>query len=405
MGKRIYLVAMVAVALIISTVVFGVALALLTPTGSGPSGVPSASEATDAYTSLSGLSMTRVTTVTYANGTEVTTRTEVRLRPAADAVFVRWQAPPDVAGTVIALNDTGTAVYDPARERVRRSSRTRSAAARVAFRNFLDGAFTDDTDATGEVVPSGSAPVPVLPGRDGDAADRLTFDEVHQVSYNGNATVDGHETMVLALSSNDGRRNLTVWLERSRYVPVKVREVVGNGSDRRTTTVRHTDLSFEPELDPAAFRVDPPAGTRVDSGAASPRVETFDTVAAANASAPFQVPDPTPPADLRFGRAQVVYNETRPVVTMQYRPQTVTNESAVLLVTKAPVRLGTDLSRESVNDSVVTVAGQPAIYSPDAGGRFDLRTVRWRCDGFAYSVVGRANRTTALGMADRIGCG
>lgn len=405
MGKRVHLVAMVAVGLIISTVVFGVALALLTPTGGGPAGVPSASEATDGYTSLDGLSMTRVTTVEFANGTERTIRTGVLLRPGADSVFVRWRAPASVSGHVVALNESGTAIYDPSRERVRRSSRTRLTSARVAYRNFLDGAFTDDTAATGEVVPSGSAPVPVLPGRNGESADPFGFDEVHEVSYRGNATVDGRETLVLALRTTDGQRNLTVWLERSHYVPVKVRQVVGNGSDRRVTTVRHTDITFDPDLSPANFRVDPPSGTTTTSSDDSPRVETFDSIAAANASVPFSVPDPTPPATLRFGRAQLVRNETRPVLTMQYRPQTVTDESAILLVTKAPVRPGTDLTRESANDSVVTVAGQPAIYSPDAGGRFDLRTVRWRCDGYAYSVVGRANRTTALTMADRIGCG
>jgi outer membrane lipoprotein-sorting protein len=404
MGKRVHLLAMVAVGLIISVVVFGVGLALLTPSGGGSAGVPTASEATDAYTSLSGLAATRVTTVRYANGTERTTRTEIRLRPASDAVHVSWRAPAAVRGRLVALNESGTAVYDPDRERVRRSSRTRSAGARVAYRNFLDGAFTDDTDATGVVVPSGTAPVPVLPGPTGETDDRFTFESVREVAYRGNATVRGYETLVLELGPTEGDRNLTVWLEREHFVPVKVRRVVGNGSDRRVTTVRHTDIEFDPGFDASSFRIDPPSGTTVARPDDSSRVESFDSVAHANASAPFPVPDPDPPSDLRFGKAQLVRNETRPVLTMQYRPQTVTNESSVLLVTKAPVQPGAELDRETANDSIVTVAGQPAVYSPDAGGRFDLRTVRWHCDGYAYSVVGRANRSTVLTMAERIGC-
>lgn len=405
MGKRVTLVAMAAVALIISLVVFGVALVLLTPSGTGPPGVPSASDATDTYTSLAGLAATRVTTVEYANGTERTTRTHVRLRPASDAVVVRWQVPADARGTVVVQNGSGRLVYRPDRDVAVRTGESRSAAARVAYTNFLDAAFTDDTSATGEVVPTGASPVPVLPGRDGDAADRLTFDSVHRVSYRGNATIDGRETLVLALQSTDGDRNVTVWLERDHLVPVKVRQVIGTGSDRRVTTVRHTDIRFDPGFGGDAFAFDPPGHTSIADRSETPRVETFDSISVANHSAPFSVPDPDPPGDLRLGRVQLVHNETRPVVMLQYRPQTVTNGSAVVLVSKAPVEPNTTLSREDDNESLITVAGEPAVYSPAAGGRASLHTVRWRCDGDAYSVVSRSNRTTAVTMARRVGCG
>jgi outer membrane lipoprotein-sorting protein len=403
MGKRVYLVAMVAVGLIISTVVFGVALALLTPSQGGPPGLPSASEATEEYRSLSGLAATRVTTVEYANGTERTTRARVRLRPAGDTVSVRWEAPAEVAGTVVARNGSGTLTYDPDRGTATRTGRTRTAAARVAYANFLDSVFTDDTSGTGEVAPTGVSPVPVLPGTDGEAAGRLTFDSVHSVSYRGNETVDGHDTIVLDLRRGEGNHTVTVWLERRHFVPVKARSVTGSGADRRITTVRHTNLRFEPRYDDG-FAFEPPAGTAVAAREETATVETFDDISVANASTPFTVPDPAPPGDLRFGRAQFVRDDTRPVLTMQYRPQTVTNESAILIVSKAPVEPGTTLGREGLNDSLITVAGQRAVFSPDAGGRYDLRTVRWRCDGYAYSVTGSANRTTAVTMAERVGC-
>jgi len=404
MGKRVYLVATVAVGLIISTVVFGVAMALLTPSGGGPPGVPSASEATDGYRSLSGLAATRVRTVEFANGTERTTRTRVRLRPATEAVSVRWQAPADLAGTVTVQNESGTLTFDPGRGTATRTGRTRTAAARVAYANFLDSAFTDDASATGEVVPTGVSPVPVLPGPDGEATDRMTFDSVHSVAYRGNETVDGHDTIVLDLRSDTADHTVTVWIERRHFVPVKARSAVGNGSDRRVTTVRHRDLRFDPRFDDG-FDLEPPADTAVSAEDESATVETFDDIAVANASTPFSVPDPDPPGDLRFGQAQFVRDDTRPVLTMQYRPRTVTNESVVLIVSKAPVEPGTTLARQTVNDAFVTVAGQRAVFSPNAGGRYDLRTVRWRCEGYAYSVAGNADRTTALTMAERVGCG
>jgi hypothetical protein len=91
-------------------------------------------------------------------------------------------------------------------------------------------------------------------------------------------------------------------------------------------------------------------------------------------------------------------------VTLRYRPRTVTNEPTLLVVTKARALPETSLSRASENDTVLRVAGEPAVHSPNAGGAADLVSLRWRCDGYEYSVLGRANRTTVVTMAERIGC-
>jgi hypothetical protein len=120
---------------------------------------------------------------------------------------------------------------------------------------------------------------------------------VHEVTYRGNATVDGHGTLVFSLRPTTGPRNVTVWLERRHFLPVKLRRVVGDGSERLVTTVRHVDLRFDPGFGDEAFAVSPPNETAVvDNDGESPRVESFESVVAANESAPLRVPDPDPPA-------------------------------------------------------------------------------------------------------------
>lgn len=212
----------------------------------------------------------------------------------------------------------------------------------------------------------------------------------YNVTVNGSATVDGTETHVVELAPERGTvgGEMTVWLDKSSFFPVKVTQSFTAGNRTYETTVRYENVTLDPEFEPGTFEYEPPADADVEA-VELPDTEQFDSAEALRDAADQSVAAPDLPEGFTFERGSVATDDGNETVTAAY-----TNESARVSVAQYPAGGFTGSGEE------VTVGGHDATLSTLG----DTALVTWTCEDTRYAVTATAGEDLAREVAASIDC-
>jgi outer membrane lipoprotein-sorting protein len=212
----------------------------------------------------------------------------------------------------------------------------------------------------------------------------------YNVTVEGSATIDGTETHVAELtpeqSNVDG--NMTVWLDKSTYFPVKITQTFAANDQSFETTIWFENVTLDPEFEPGIFDYEPPADATVDT-VDLPESERFDSMTALEDAANQSVASVELPDDFAFERGMVILDDGNETVRSVY-----TNESARVSVAQYTERaLTTDGEDLTVNghDATLTTYGDTAM-------------VTWTCEGTMYAVTTSAGADFATDVAASVDC-
>jgi outer membrane lipoprotein-sorting protein len=218
------------------------------------------------------------------------------------------------------------------------------------------------------------------------AVDRLR--ENATVEKTGTATVDGHETYVLAVTPDNESydANATVYVDTDDYRVRKVEAVASHDGETVRTTMHFRDFTFGVDIHESTFQ--PPTDRSVV--VASLDRTSYDSLDAAAADLNFSVATPTVPADFAADRVVVSRYGEDATLTSTY-----TNGSDTIAVIQSERN---PLSRLDTDGETVTVGSVEATYVEvrDAG------VVFWEADGRTYAVAGSVDRSTLVGVADSV---
>jgi outer membrane lipoprotein-sorting protein len=282
-------------------------------------------------------------------------------------------------GRIYAVNESITARYDPTSD----SLTYTGAPIRFPQTSYLDlvaaaraNESLDRTDVP--AMPRAPAPAPT-----GDSAASF-YGETVEVSYNGTGTVDGRAAYRLDVVSREPDtqlRSLVVWLDTETLFPLKQRfETVSRGQ-RETYTRTHENVTINPTLDEATFRLDPtelPGNPDASGLRYHERHETLvDEVSV-------HLPDRTLSEEYRYDRGFHVTGEVA-VVVAHY-----TAEDA------PPVRLTVVTGQARVEDGEwVSLGSTTGVVRT----KQDTTVLTWQTENATYTLSGELDRETLLRLA------
>ena len=359
--------------------------------------LPDRAEARERTESLETLTAT-VTTVRRVDGT--TTRTVAENTQRFDPIGFRSRVvsvePANetrtTVGDLTVTNASGTALYSPERG-------TLSYLTGPGNRNTNDSQESPYVDMivaarTDEAIPRPTPGVPSLPraprssASDDENASATSREHRVTVAYNGTETVDGRETYRLEVdpvSPTASLKDQTVWLDTEYLYPIEQRvEFVAFG-DRYEYRTIHRNVTFNPSLPPDTFELDP-AELPGDVTVTTFRSYESRTALAENVSMP--VPDPDLPDGYELTRTTHRSDDPE-LVSLTYNVRD--DEQPIRL---SVIRLGADVDPRPRNGTV-RVGEQNATLS-EFDGEPELR---WRADGYAYSVSGPVDEATLTRIA------
>jgi outer membrane lipoprotein-sorting protein len=363
--------------------------------GGGPD-LPTGEAAADGYRSFDTVEATVTTVVDDANTT--TTRQHVVRDPSAGLFWQETLAPEERAGDLVVSNRSVTWSYDASANEATRIDSSEFDAAADAYPDYLWRLFEalrgdgDDPSAVGV------SPLPVVPSTPAPTPDGESFRQF-VVEYNGTTTVDGRTAHVVHMEASDPGEefavlNQTLYLDAEYFYPLEQRSSYRFRGNVTTYTVTHSDVTFDPDVDPGRFRFDPPAGTNV-SETTLPDSDVYDSRAALRANTSLEVPDPEVPAGFSLTGARRTVSSS-----MNYTSVALTYENAtgVLSVT---TRNTTDVFTGLGDNETVDIDGRSATYREFGA----TRTVQWTCEGAYYAVSSNAlSRSALLDVARSVTC-
>ena len=214
----------------------------------------------------------------------------------------------------------------------------------------------------------------------------------YTADYQGEATVSGQATYVVSVQPPNGSLggvvgNQTVWLDQDNWFPVQTQVTTTLGNQTSTTTITHSNLTYNASIPADRFTFEPPANATVEN-VTLPQTTTFASVDAAESAVNFSIREPNSlPGDLRLEDVTVTRSGDTTSVSLMY-----TNESATL-------RFGqSTATRSAMQGESVSVAGHAGTYL-EIG---DQGILQWQSDGFTYSVSGPFSRATLLEVAESL---
>jgi hypothetical protein len=349
--------------------------------------LPDRETAVERRATLDTLSAT-VTTVRRTNDTTRRTVREVHQRfdPVGyreRVVSVETDDPSTVTyipeGRLYAVNESVTARYDPTSDRLTYTG----APLRFPRASYLDlvaaareNGSLERTDVP--ALPRAPAPVPT-----GDGAASF-YGATVDVNYNGTATVDGRESYrleVVPRESDAQLRSLVVWLDIETLFPLKQRfESVYRGQ-REVFTRTHENVTINPTLDPATFRLDPATLPGKPDASGLRYHDSHDTLVE---EVSVRLPERTLSSEYRYDRGFHVTGEVA-VVIAHY-----TADEA------PPVRVTVVTGQARVPD------GERVSLGPATGTvrtRQDATLVTWQTENATYTLSGELDRERLLRLA------
>jgi len=186
----------------------------------------------------------------------------------------------------------------------------------------------------------------------------------------------------------------TVWIDDEYRYPIKERNAVSiDGETRHELTVTYEDLVIDAGLEPGTFTYHPPTDATVVTDGRKP-VGVFESRAAAEAVAPYDLPEPAVPASYLLDRVTVVEKAERfgTTTTLWYNDPNVVARELYVAVREVQ-RFSSDVLEE------IEVDGHTA-YRRD--GR--IQSVFWTCDDVSYEVSSLTDDAPLLEIASSIGC-
>jgi hypothetical protein len=361
--------------------------------------LPDRAEAVERTESLETLTAT-VTTIRRVNGT--TTRSVAENAQRIDPIgfrsrIVSVDAPNETrtsVGSLTVSNASGTALYRPERNTlsylVGPSNRNEDDAQHSPYVDMIVAARTNKT------IPRPTPGVPALPrapsSSDGDENASATYrDHRVTVAYNGTETVDGRETYRLEIdpvSENASLKDQTVWLDTEYLYPLQQRVEFVSFGDRYEYRTVHRNVTFNPDLPPDTFELDREE-LPDDVTVTTFRSYESRTALAENVSMP--VPDPDLPDGYELDGATHRSDDPE-VVSIRYKQRD--DEQPIRI---SVLRLANDTTPRPTNGTV-RVGEQNATLREFDGAP----ELRWRADGYSYSVSGPVEEATLTRIARSI---
>ena len=186
----------------------------------------------------------------------------------------------------------------------------------------------------------------------------------------------------------------TVWIDDEYRYPIKEQNTVSiDGETRHRLTVAYEDLAIDEGLEPGTFTYEPPNDATVVTDGRKP-LGVFESRAAAEAVAPYDLPDPAVPEPYHLDRITVVEKAARfgTTTTLWYNDPNVVARECYVAVREVQ-RFDPDALEE------IQLDGHTA-YRRD--GR--IQSVFWACDELNYEVSSLTDDTPLLEIASSIGC-
>lgn len=362
------------------------------------SGGPNATAAKAELGALDGFSATRTTVV--ADGNETRRTVDRVVRRFDGALRVERVSGPGEVDRIVA-NESVRVHYD--REANVATRYERSAEPMGLTREIpqlLTGLNRSSNGTAGNQVRTpGVSPLPVVPAADAStSADGPVGAETgdYRVSYEGTATVSGHEAYVLTVTGPTGAGPVgnytqTLWLDTEHYVPLKRQTSWTQAGERTTITTTYTDVTFESNLAAERFRFEVPENATVET-AETPEQERYESVDALRDAASLRVPEPNLPPEFALASATRTDGRRVTSVGLRYVNATATVEIAAIEPVYSPQTDGVRVS----------VAGRNATYR-NLGAE---QSVVWTCNGTQYKVsTSGLGRAGTLAVAATVGCG
>ncbi len=186
----------------------------------------------------------------------------------------------------------------------------------------------------------------------------------------------------------------TVWIDKEYRYPIQERNTVEiDGEIRHELTVTYEDLAINEGLEPGTFTYDPPTDATVVTDGREP-LGVFESQAAAETVAPYDLPEPAVPESYHLDRVTVVEKAERfgTTTTLWYNDPNVVARELYVAVREVQ-RFSPDVLEE------IEIDGHTA-YRRD--GR--IQSVFWTCDELSYEVSSLTDDTPLLEIASSIGC-
>jgi hypothetical protein len=204
------------------------------------------------------------------------------------------------------------------------------------------------------------------------------------VRYDGTGTVDGREAYRLAVvprGADTQLRSLTVWLDTGTLFPLKQRfETVSRG-ERETFTRTYENVTVNPTLDAATFRLDPAKLPGNPDASGLQYHESHDTLVD---EVSVRLPERTLPEGYDYDRGFHATGEVA-VVVAHYTAEDAPPVRLTVVTGQVPVEDGERVSLGSTTGVVRT--------------RQDGTLVTWQTENATYTLSGDLDRETLLQLA------
>ncbi|MEZ3145570.1 DUF4367 domain-containing protein [Halobaculum sp. MBLA0143] len=215
------------------------------------------------------------------------------------------------------------------------------------------------------------------------------------VSFAGTDTVAGRSVYVVELTRETeyGTSNTTLKVDQEHWYPLAYETTTVYELDNETVTttisMTHRNVSFDAEVAADAFEFDPPADATLERRTTF-TTEEFDSVAALEEAAPFELSEPALPDDYRLDTARLVVTNGNATASTVYTDGD--DGSIRLSVTEATEsRLdGETVEIDGTTATVRTFGNQTSLV--------------WRCDDTRYSLSGTLDRDALVDAAGPLVC-
>lgn len=213
----------------------------------------------------------------------------------------------------------------------------------------------------------------------------------------GTEPIAGRETTILEVSGDDSApfapENMTLWIDDETYYPLKQEITMSEPAETSTTM---TMESFEPDASVSSdlFTFEPPADAEVVD-ADEQSVTTHENVSAADAAAPFDVPEPTVPEEYAFQSATTVESLNGVTASLQYK----TEDDGFLSISVAQSPNG---ATSGIGGESITIGDVDATLTSTEVMNTTTTAINWRTDGLRYSVSGTVDEERIRTVAESI---
>jgi outer membrane lipoprotein-sorting protein len=181
-----------------------------------------------------------------------------------------------------------------------------------------------------------------------------------------------------------------LWIDREHAHPLKERTTLSTPDGESVVfTDRYERIEFGTDPEPETFTFDPPPEAERERPRAGLETERFDSIAAADESIAYPVPDPTVPEGYALETVYVTHTPEAERVSVQYR----TGSDRLV----ASVRPEFD---RSIKGASVDVGGRSGALVEHNGET----SLYWDCADRRYSVRGPHDAEELLAVAESIDC-